>query len=120
MITITLGELKTIETALSKLLTMQLPIKLSFRLSKILKPINDELARVEEFRVAKIMELGVPNEDNSSVTIPTEKLEQFKQEIGELYSEEITLPFEPVQIDDLPENLTLSAVEIAALEKIIV
>jgi len=101
MITITLGELKTIEATLSKLLTMQLPIKLSFRLSKILKPINEELARIEEFRVAKVMELGVPTEDGGSVTIPPDKIEQFKQEIGELYSEEITLPFESTTYQSL-------------------
>lgn len=119
MIKLTLGELKTIESTLSKLVTMQLPVKLSYRLSKVLKPIAEELQRVEEFRLAKINEFGTQQEDGS-VTVNPENIEQFKKEMFDLYEEEITIPMEPVTVDDLPETLVISPAELAVLEKIIV
>lgn len=113
---ITLSELKSIETPLSKLMEQKLPLKTSFKLSKVLKQIANELQALEEARQKLIRQYGEVEEETQSITIKDEaKLLQFQKEFSDFLKEEVELAFEPISIDLLGEDCNLSVSEVTLL-----
>lgn len=116
-ITVKLGILKAIEEPLIKLVKLELPIKTSYKLSKILKKVGQELADLEEERVKLVKKYGDQDDESQSIQVKdSEKYEEFAREFGELLQEEITLDFDPISIDALGDEATFSPAELAALE----
>jgi hypothetical protein len=116
-ITVKLGILKAIEEPLIKLVKLELPIKTSYKLSKILKKIGQELADLEEERVKLVKKYGDQDDEAQSIQVKDpEKYEEFAKEFGELLQEEITLEIDPIPIDMLGDAVTFSPAELAALE----
>jgi hypothetical protein len=119
MIKVTLGEIKQIEEILSKLVNESLPVKISYKLSKIIPLLNAELERFEKFRVERISKYGEADEEGNTKVLP-ENVEVFVNEMNELMAESIDLDFDPISIDTLPDDTKLSAVEIHSLAKFLV
>jgi hypothetical protein len=116
-ITVKLGILKAIEEPLIKLVKLELPIKTSYKLSKILKKIGQELADLEEERVKLVKKYGDQDDEAQSIQVTDPaKYEEFAKEFGELLQEEITLEIDPIPIDMLGDSVTFSPAELAALE----
>jgi hypothetical protein len=116
-ITVKLGILKAIEEPLIKLVKLELPIKTSYKLSKILKKIGQELADLEEERVKLVKKYGDQDDEAQSIQVKDpEKYEEFAKEFGELLQEEITLEIDPIPINMLGDSVTFSPAELAALE----
>jgi hypothetical protein len=106
-------DIKNLEVPLSNLINQRLPLKTSFKLSKVIKEISDNLQLVEEQRQKLIKEYGELNEEDQSITITDpEKLATFQNEYNEFLKDEIDLNYEPISIEELgPDvNLTLSEV----------
>ena len=112
---IKLGELKVIEESLKKLITMSLPIKISYNLSKTLKKISDELTLFDEQKNILIRKYGTENvEKNLIEVIEPQKLVEFSKDINELLSVEIDLEFTPIDIE-LLEGKELSPADMINL-----
>ncbi len=113
-IKVTLAELKGMEAPLTKLLEQKLPIKCSYKLSKILKLISKELGELEDSRQTLIRNYGEVAEDSITITDPA-KLQAFNQEFGDLLKEEIELVCEPIGVDTLGDNTELTVAEVTVL-----
>lgn len=113
---ISLFELKTLEEPLSRLINQRLSVKVSYRLSKMLKKISSELQALEEHRQTLIKEYGTLSEDGQSISITDpEKLKEFQTQFKELLDEEITLDYQPLSIESIGDDIDLSVQDVAAL-----
>jgi hypothetical protein len=114
---VTLGNIKTAEEALKKLLNMDLPIKSSFVLGKLVKEVNAELAHFEDERIKLVKKMGTEDgEGNFNVT--QEKAGEFMSAYSELSDIEVELNYEPVSADDLGD-IFMTAVEMASLSEFV-
>jgi hypothetical protein len=114
-ISLTLAELKGMESSLTKLLDQQLAVKISYRLSKVLRLISKELTDIEDHRRRLIREHGTELADGNVTITDPEKLKLFQDEFNELLRETITLDFDPIAIDDLGDSLTLTVADVTVL-----
>ncbi len=107
---LTLAELKALEIPLTNFLKEKLPLKASYRLSKVLKQISSELGDLEQERQKLIRQYGEVDTEAGEISIKEEaKLNQFRLEFSELLKEEVELNFEPIALDDLGSvELTLA------------
>jgi len=115
-VTITLDKLKAAERGLGKLMNSDLPVKMSYTLSKGLKGVRDELKQVEEKRVELIKKYGVTDgEGNISIEQGSETETIFKKEYTELLETEVELWFTPIKLSEIPSSISISPVEIEFL-----
>jgi hypothetical protein len=115
-----LAEIKLMEDGLKAITKQPLPVKLSFRLSKLLNFCGQELQQMEEARVKLVKELSVPNPDEEGgLIVPPENIEKFREEFNTLLSEEVEFNFTPIKISELGEDLKITPSEILSLSKII-
>ena len=110
--TITLGEILTAKAPLTKIMNQSLPIKASYRLSKLIDEINKEYDRINEMQKKTMLKYGSQKED--MIEVDKDKAEDFRKEFREFLEEEIELPFDPIGIE-LLEEAKLSAMEMRAL-----
>lgn len=115
---LTLEKLKNSEQALVKLSNSVLPINLAYRISKALKVVALELTELEEQRKKLVQKYGKPDEEGS-VAVTQENIESFLQEFQKLLSEEVEIPFEPISIDTIPDDVKFTPIEISQLDMFI-
>ena len=112
---VTLAELKSIEPSLNKLIQMQLPIKISYRLAKVLKKISQELVTLEETRHMLVKKYGELNEETQQIVVPNDKTQDFVDEMQIILDEIYELEFIPMDIEEMG-NVTLSPSDVVNLE----
>ena len=112
----TLGELKSIEESLKKLLILTLPIKISYKLSKVLAKISKELALLEEQRMNLVRKYGEENPETKEIRVQPDQMPAFINEFNELLQETVKFDFEPVSIDSVGD-IEFSPLDMANLEK---
>jgi hypothetical protein len=113
---VTLAEIKALEIPLTAFLKEKLPLKASYRLSKVLKQISSELADLESERQKLIREYGDVDETNNEIAIKDEaKLIQFRIEFTELLKEEIELNYDPISLSELGDNIQLTLADMTYL-----
>lgn len=116
---ITLKELLESEGSLSKLLTLPLPIKTSYRLTKLTKKVNSELRDFKEKRNELILKHGEKDEKGrASVKADSPQMVEFAKEMNDLIGLDINLDCDRVSIN-MTDDLKLSAVDLVALEKFV-
>lgn len=107
---------------INKLLSLDLPLSLSFKISKIIDVLNDEVEKIEKVKVEKIKSIGVTKEDGSVVIEEEEKRNKFIEEFNSFLNEEVVLDIEPIDISLIPEEtvnkIVLSSKDINILVKI--
>lgn len=113
-----LGEIRQMKDPMIGLLGKDLPIKSAWKLNKLVKAFDKELAEIEEFRINLVQKLGEADEAGN-VQVPEDKMEQFVTEFNELLMSEIEVEFEPIEIESLG-NIQISAKELLPLDKIFV
>jgi hypothetical protein len=118
MITFSLGELKSIEESLRKLVAVQLPIVLSYKLSKVIKKINDALTSLEEHRLTLVQRYG-DSQPDGSIKVPPDKVEEFMTEYNQLLGVEVEIDFSPIETAVLgsSSNINFTPIDMVALEK---
>ena len=117
-----LSDISLMSPALTNLIKQEdvkLPVRTSFKLSKIIKTLSNELSSVEETKIKLFKKYGSQNEDGQLQILPeTEEHENFIRELGELMSEEVDLDIKPISIDDLGD-INISVKDMLALSHII-
>jgi hypothetical protein len=113
---LTLGSIKAAQPALTKLLNADLPIATAFKLSKLVKAVENELTSYESQRVKLIEKLGEAEGDTTKVK--QENLPAFVEEMTKLHDIECELPGDPIPVADLGD-LNISAVDVALLNGVI-
>ena len=111
------------EMSLKKLIEIKLPIKIAYKLSKLVNLIQPELTIFTEQRDKLIRELGAEDKDNN-VKVTDENLPKFMEELKKLTEIEIDLSFsdgkdiEKIKISDLGD-ISLEAQDLVLLNWLI-
>lgn len=114
-----LGEILGAQDSLSKLVNAELPIKVSYRLLKLLRSCSEELKTLEEARLRLVKKYAEEKKEGKEMMkVSKENQEKFRQEFGQLLEEEIEVDFDPILLDELG-NITFSTIDLINLGKII-
>jgi len=98
-------------SVLNKLIEEPLPTKVSFKLMKLLNVLNGEVKLVEEQRVKLIKQYS-----SDGTTVSEENKDSFVKEFSDFLNEDIEIPWEPVEIDGLGDNMKLSVSDLAKIQ----
>lgn len=115
-----LSQIEAVKSSLRTFLSKELPIRIAYRFSKLVKKLDDELTDLDANRRELYKKYGKPKEDDpNQIAITEENREAFLAEIKELLDEEITVDFEPVKVDDLGD-IKISSIDLANLSLFII
>ena len=118
---ITLEKLFNIQQSLGKLLTQDLPVSVSFKLSRLAKKVKTEMDLLEENRVKLVKKYGgkEKNENGEEVVRVSKKnMTKFSEELKTLLDVQVEIEVETVSISELGD-LKLSALDLANLDDFI-
>lgn len=105
----TLEGLKAVEPSVIKILKEDLPIRISYKLSKLYDVVSKEMNRVEDMRQQLVKRYG-EELDAGGMKVTEENLPAFNKEYGELMKETVGVDFESIsvgQILDYSERLEM-------------
>ena len=113
-----LGEIRMMKDPMVRLLDRELPMKVAWKLNKLVKKFDRELAEIEEFRVNLVRKLGVPEEGKEeSLVVPDDQMQNFVDEFNELLNQEVEFEYEQISIEEFGD-LQMNAKDMMFLEKI--
>ena len=112
-----LRELVVGKESFNKLLNADLPVKVSYRLSKTIKKIEEELKHFDVNRIELIKKYG-ETEDNIHYTVKKENMESYVKDMEELFTEKVDINVTQVTLTEI-ENAKLSSVDMSNLSKLI-
>lgn len=117
MIKTTIEKIINSQEAVNKLADKPLPVKISYRLAKLIKAIESELEVFEGERKKLLERYGTINEEKQCYNIPNDKAEKFNAEFAQLIGTETELSAEKIDLSN--EDIKLTAKEFIALEPFI-
>ena len=84
------------------LAVVELPIKVSYNIKRLVRKLQPEIDTYQEARNAIINELGELDEKTKETkVVDPEKLKEFAKRVTELLEVEVEIDFEPIKISDL-------------------
>ncbi len=99
---LTLDQLVKGEAVLSRLATVKLPIKVSYKISRLLSKVTAESKIYHEKRFDLIKEMGSKvTPESDSYTVKPENMESFASEIKKLGEVEVELDWDKIKVEDL-------------------
>ena len=117
---LTLSEIRWMQKGLSTITQLSLPIRISYKLSKLLNFCNEELINIEKAREGLVKKLGTVIPDKpGELQVTPENADKFRNEFAQLLQEEVEIDFTPIKIGDLGEDIKIPPVELASLSKIL-
>ena len=114
---IKISQLLDVEKPLADLMQQELPLKLAYRLGKLVKLANEEMREFNRLREQLFKKLGKEDE-NGNINILEENKGQFHTELLELAEVNIELKdFEPISISDFDGvDIKMSPVQMSLLQ----
>lgn len=110
---VTLGQVYSSFSILSKLVDQKLPIRLAFRFTKLIRTLNTEYQSLEALRDKLVRKFGETVEgQEGSFRVPDTNRKEFVSEFQDLLNETVTIPWEPISIEELGESASLSVREL--------
>ena len=117
---LTLAEIRWMQRGLSTITQISLPIRLSYRLSKLLNFCNEEMVNVEKAREELIKKYGAEVTDKpGELQVSPENETKFREEFAQLLLEEVETDFTPIKISEFGEDIKITPAELASLSKIL-
>ena len=113
-------QVRSMKDPLTKLIEKEIKVSLAFRITKLIKVIDQYLEDIEELRISLVNKLGVKNEETNTIEVPGKKMKQFSQSMNELLNEEVTIDFTPIPIAELGDDLELATKDLMILEPLFV
>lgn len=101
--------------ALTTLSTKELPFKVAYQLSKVLKTLQADLDFHNEKQKQIAQKYGVLNDDKTAYDIKSEYIQEAQSEITSLLELEVQVDLQPILIP-LTSDITFSARDINLLE----
>lgn len=117
-LTVSLREIVEGMPALNTLSVQPLDTKTAYRISRVLRAVNDEMKLFEEQRVALLDKFGTKGDGQYSFETP-EAREDFEREYKELLSVEVELHIASIKVDELT-GIKIAPADLAALDWLIV
>ena len=109
---IKLLKLKNAEDVLNKLINIDLPIKTSYKLMKLLEFVSNELKQTEALRIKLIKKYG--EEEGHNFVVKNENMTKFTEEYAPLMDQEVDFNFDPIDISEFGD-IKLNALDIAKI-----
>jgi len=113
---VTLKNIYGASNILGLLVEQQLPIRIAFKLTRLITRLNEEYTNLDTTRRTLLKKYGTESENsdpnNPSYTFTPENQDKFSNEFGELLEEKVEIDWDPLSIDDLGSGLTLSVREL--------
>lgn len=107
--------IKQIESAIPKLINLDLPIKFAYKLNMSMTEIDKHISQLHNFRIDFLNKHG--DKQNGGIAIKKELIKRFDDEMEELLQEEIELKPINIPLSVLMDtNIRLTAIEIEALK----
>lgn len=100
---------------LSKLASQSVNAIVAFRLAKIIRQVDAELAKFDELRSDLIKKYGVVDQSTGQVSITKEHIDIINRELNPVLLETVEIKFNPINLSQL-ESVNLSAAEMLMLE----
>ena len=104
---------------LGLLVEQQLPIRVAFRLTRLITRLNEEYSNLDATRKKLVEDYGTKIKEsdptNPSFTFSEENQKKFTEDFENLLSEEVEIDWSPISIDDLGTDITLSVRELNAI-----
>jgi hypothetical protein len=97
-----LGSLKAVEPSLVKLISTDLPIKISYQLSNFYDALSVQLKKTEELRTELVKKYG--EEKDGNVQVKQENMDLFVSDYNELMSVNIEIAYQPIQVKTLLDH----------------
>ena len=116
---LTNGEIFNTKEPLNRLVKERFPVRTSYGLAKLAKKLDDQLQIIEKVRQGLLQTYGEKNPDNPMqirIDPQSENFPKFAEELGELFSQEVEIVFEAVE---LPDTFEIEPAILMALEKFI-
>jgi len=115
-----LAEIRGIQRGLTTLSQMTLPIKLSYRIGKLINVCNDEAIAIEEARIKLVKQYSVENSEKpGEFIVATENDVVFRTKFTKFLEEEIDIDVTPISLSELGD-IKITPLDLAGLSKIIV
>jgi flagellar biosynthesis component FlhA len=113
------GDIFNAREALQTLMKERLPVKVSYRLAKLAKKVNDQLAIIEEVRQGLVKQYGEPDEkgENIQILAGSKNMAPFLTDLNELMGQEVDIDSEIIKLPE--EGLTIEPSVLLALDKFI-
>lgn len=99
---------------LEKLAGLSLPIKVAYRVSKLLNAIGTEFKEFENSRIKLIQKYGDEKADGN-IEVSEENKVKFFGELNELLNEEVDINAPLLDLNAFPESCELSPAEVSVL-----
>lgn len=108
------AQLLEIVDVLSGLKDQKLPVKLAYRVTRILEKCNREQSFFEGERIKLIRSLGVEKE-NGQIEVSEENREHFVEKINTLLDEEVHVQLPMLPLELFPDSIVISTQEMSKL-----
>ena len=117
--TLTLANIVAAESALNKIVTVNLPARVAYRINKLIKQIAPDLKTFNEERTKLFQKFGKSSDsDPNMMVIMEEHMSEFTAEFNALISEPVELSMVQIRLSDLTE-VNLTPLEMSSLEPFI-
>ena len=90
-----LGDLKSVEQIMVRLVNSELPIRTAFQLNVMIEDLDDKLSKLEKFRIDLVSKYGTPDK-LGNLQVEKENMVKFTNELKELMDSDVD--FTPVKI----------------------
>tara|TARA_Y100001963_G_scaffold160166_1_gene268533 strand:+ start:3964 stop:4380 length:417 start_codon:yes stop_codon:yes gene_type:complete len=111
-----LGQIYAANPILGKLVEQQLPIRVAYRLTRLITKLNDEYDALDTSRIKLLEEYGTPVDGvEGQFQFTPENQVSFQEEFNNLLSEDVDLDWQPISIDDLGRQTNLSVKELSSI-----
>ena len=111
-----LGQIFAANPILGKLVEQQLPIRVAYRLTRLITRLNEEYYALDSQRIKLLEEYGTPVDGvEGQFQFTPENQAKFQEQFNELLSEDVELDWQPISIDDLGRQTNLSVKELSSI-----
>ncbi len=113
-----LYEIRNIENSLVKISKLELPIRTSYRLAKILNSFQKEIEAIELSRMKLIQKYSEEPDSKGNTTVKEEYADQFRKEFSDFLRSETEIDVEIISLDDL-SDISIAPADLAGMMKIL-
>lgn len=111
-----LGEIRELKDPIANFLDLTVPVKVAWKLNKLVKALDKELSDIEEARISLVQKYGETDAEGN-IQVTPEAMIAFTTEFNELLSEEVEIDFEPIDIEALGD-IELTTKQLLGVEKL--
>lgn len=109
---VNLMEIIAAKDVLSRLANTDLPIKVSYALSKLIKILNEEYQDIEKFRTNLVSKYGEPDGENIRVRQESENFPKFMEEYNDFMNTEIEIKTSKIEIDVKKTDIQIKPIDL--------